>query len=372
MKCAGDPRCVAKAGAAWRGLLLAALCLLTSTAGFAAVPAPAGGVTIGARDSHVAVMGRTRVNADGGRSAGYPGVSYFLRVDGRTLEMRADSDTGQGLVDVIVDGVRQHTLRLAQRPQTYVLFRFAAPGVHEVRVVTRTETWQAVSTIHDFMVRGGEFLAAPALPKRKLLLLGDSVTCGEMIDRVPGEKPQPSWNDPLASYGMLAAAALHAQVQLVCYGGRGLIRSWTGSTTDQNLPDFYALSVAEPEHPASWDKHRFTPDLVISAIGTNDFTVGVPDRATYVAAYAALVRRILADYPHAQIGLTEGAILSGANKRALAGYIADTVAVVRDPRVHQLLSTHYPGDAQDAHPTKAQHREMAADLVPQVRALMHW
>lgn len=344
--------------------------MLAPVAGFASTPAP--GVTIAARDSHVAVMGRTRADADGGRSAGYPGVSYFLHVKGRALDMRASSDSGQGLVDVIVDGGRAQTIRLARQPETYALFRFASPGDHKVRIVERTETWQAISTIRSFTVQGGGFLPAPVLPARKILLLGDSVTCGEMIDRVPGEKKQPGWNDPLASYGMLAAAVLHAQVQLVCYGGRGLIRSWTGKTSEQNLPDFYALTLADPDHPAPWDKRLYTPDLVVSAIGTNDFTVGIPDRATYVAAYAALVRRILADYPHAQVGLTEGAILSGANKRAMVGYIADTIAAVHDPRVHALSSTYYPGDAQDSHPTREQQREMAKDFVPQLRALAGW
>jgi hypothetical protein len=35
-----------------------------------------------------------------------------------------------------------------------------------------------------------------------------------------------------ASYGMLMAKQLNAQVQLVCYGGRGLVRTWDGKTND--------------------------------------------------------------------------------------------------------------------------------------------
>jgi hypothetical protein len=41
---------------------------------------------------------------------------------------------------------------------------------------------------------------------------------------------------------------------------------------------------------------------------------------------------------------------------------------VNDPRVRTVV--YYPGDAVDAHPTKAQHAAMAADLVPQLQHML--
>jgi len=70
--------------------------------------------------------------------------------------------------------------------------------------------------------------------------------------------------------------------------------------------------------------------------------------------------------------LTEGAILDGDKKAALSAYIADTIARTGNPRVHHIPSRHYPGDTQDAHPTRDQHRQMANDLVPPLRQLMRW
>ncbi len=317
-------------------------------------------------------MGRTRANSDGSRSAGYPGVSYFLTATGTSMSMIASSNNGNGWVDVIVDDGEPRLLQLAQQPTTYQLFNFAQAGEHKVRITHRTETWQAISTLHSFTLNGGSFLPAPELPARKILLLGDSVTCGEMIDRVPGEERNARWSNARDSYGMLTAAALNAQVQLVCYGGRGLVRSWNGKTNELNLPDFYPLALADQAQPSLWDKTQFTPDLVISAIGTNDFTLGIPARQAYVNAYVKLVKQILADYPQAQIALMEGSILDEEKKRALIRYIGETIKRLDDPRVHQFISNHYPGDDQDAHPTKGQHREMSEDLIPQVRALMEW
>jgi lysophospholipase L1-like esterase len=285
--------------------------------------------------------------------------------------MLASSTSGNAWVDVIVDDGEPKQIQLSQQPQSYELFRFATAGKHSVRIINRTETWQAVSTISKFEL-AGDLLAGPSLPKRKMLVLGDSVTCAEMIDRVAGDKPNSRWSNARESYGMLTAKALHAQVNLVCMGGRGLIRSWNGKTDENNLPDFYQFTIANDKDPVKWDHTQYDPDVIVSAIGTNDFSPGIPDRETYVNTYVKLVLTLLANHKHAQIVLTEGAILNGDKKAALIDYIAETVKRVDDKRVHIATSTNYPGDKTDAHPTKEQHAAMAKDLTPQLKAIMKW
>lgn len=328
--------------------------------------------SITANDSRISLMGRAQQQDDGSLRFAYPGVSLFLNIEGAALAMTAHSNTGNGWVDVIVDDSAPKRIQLAQQSKNYELFRFAQPGKHKVRITHRTETWQGITTIRGFIADKGQLLAASPLPKRKLLFLGDSVTCAEMIDRIPGEQANPSWSNARESFGMLTAAALNAQVQLVCYGGRGLVRSWNGKTDELNLPDFYPLTIADQAAPVSWDKSSYQPDLIISAIGTNDFSQGIPAREAYVSTYVTLVNQLLTDYPQAHIALTEGAILNGEKKAALIDYIRETISRVDGARVHQVTSPHFPGDAQDAHPTKAQHAAMAEDLTPQLKALMDW
>ena len=81
---------------------------------------------------------------------------------------------------------------------------------------------------------------------------------------------------------------------------------------------------------------------------------------------------MLNNHKHAQIVLTEGAILDGDKKAALIDYLAEAVKRVDDKRVHIAKSNHYPGDKTDAHPTKEQHAAMAKDLTPQLKAIMKW
>jgi len=330
--------------------------------------------TVRADDTRVSRMGRTVIEPDGAVRFGYAGVTLGLTVDGSRLSMDATGGANS-LVDVVVDGGAPVTLHLAPQPHSYELFKDARPGPHRVDIVHRTETWLGVPSIARFTT-DGHVLQAPALPERKLLVLGDSVSCGAGMERPAGpdagDKNKPSWWNARLSYGMLLGRALHAQVQLVCYGGRGLVRSWNGHTDEYQLPAFYELAIPDATHPVRWKQADYQPDLILVAIGTNDFTAGVPDEASYLAAYETFVRTLLRDHPRAQVALTEGAILNGEKKERLSAYILDTVQRVGSARVHAIPSGHHPGDAADAHPTTAQHAEMADELAPRLRRLMGW
>jgi lysophospholipase L1-like esterase len=323
-----------------------------------------------ASDARVVRMGRTAADSDGAVRFGYPGVTLEVSFTGTRLA--ADIAAGEGsLLDVIVDGGAPTTLRPGTGVHNIALVKDAAPGPHRVSIVHRTETWLGVVSVAGFST-DGRFAAPPVLPARKMLVLGDSVSCGANMERDGAAKANPNWWNARVSYGMLAAQALQAQVQLVCYGGRGLVRSWNGRTDEANLPDFYNMAIADPAHPVPWTQAAYDPDLILVAIGTNDFTVGVPDHSSYVAAYVAFVATLLRDHPHAQVALTEGAILNGDKKTALSGWLREIEQQLGSPRVHAIPSVYHPGDAVDAHPTTAQHAQMAQELAPPLRRLMNW
>lgn len=328
------------------------------------------GAPITASDAHVARMGRAQIDGDGGVRFSYPGVTFYLNFEGTRLSVIAEASGKDSYLDVLIDGAPRK-LRLASGRHSVALAEGLPAGPHTAEIVNRSETWQGTAVLLSFDTDGA-WRSTPALPARKLMVLGDSVTCGAAIDRVADEKPTAAWGDPRASYGMLLARRLNAQVQLVCYGGRGLIRTWEGKTNELNLADYYGMAL--PTQPASvpWDQRDYQADAIIVAIGTNDMTTGIPEREQYVQAYVSLVRTLLRDHPQARIMLTEGSILHGEKQAALHSYIADTVRLVADPRVRAIASSHYPGDATDAHPTREQHVKMTDDLLPQVREIMRW
>lgn len=327
--------------------------------------------SITATDSKILTMGRIAKNADGSAQFAFPGVSFFINFEGKKLSVDAISSGGQNYIEAIVDGGEPKIIKLSAQEEHIDLVQSAASKKHSVEIIHRSETWHGTVTFKKF-TSDGKFSAAPALPKRKILILGDSVTCSEAIDRIDGGKKDTSWWNPRLSYGMLTAKTLNAQVNLVCMGGRGLIRSWNGKTDEHNLPDFYQFTIATDKDPIKWDHTQYDPDLIISAIGTNDFSSGIPEREVYINTYVKLLQMLLSNHKHAQIALMEGSILNGDNKAALVDYLHEATKRVADKRVHIVKSNHYPGDKTDGHPTKEQHAAMAKDLIPQVKAIMKW
>lgn len=331
----------------------------------------------------VAVMGRIDRTEAGQIRMGYPGVTLRLRFEGSGLTMRASSTSPNSHIAVLLDGAEPRVVRLAKGDGDVVLAQGQGAGSHTVDVVHRTETWQGVVTVRGFrLAAGGRLLSPDPWPSRRMLFIGDSVTCGEQVDRRPDcqKDPPASWN-PSRSYAMLLGRALDAQVHLVCYGGRGVIRDWRGRSDVLNAPQFFDLAVPEDSGAPAWDHSTYRPDVVFVSLGTNDFNLGtgeLPAREEFVSAYVRLAKAIRSHYPAAQVFLTEGAIVSDdvdpkrPQKTVLRGYLVEVARRLSDPRVRVVDSRHYPGDACNAHPTGEQHAAMARDFEPVIRAALGW
>ncbi len=253
-------------------------------------------------------------------------------------------------------------------------------GPHTAEVYKRTETWQGIVTLSSIEVGAdGALLSSPALPARKLMFIGDSVTCGAGVDNNPTctETPQHPIGDAYHSYGMDLGRRLDAQTHLVCYGGRGLDRDYRGLGIADNVlnaPQFLDMSIAgdETANRSPWDYRRWTPDGIVVSLGTNDFNLQKTkplDEETWVGDYAPFLKSVRAEYPNAEILVTEGAIVTNP---LLRRYIQEAVARMKDPRIEWAQAEHYPGNGCNSHPTAAQHLRMADDLEPMLRSALGW
>lgn len=339
--------------------------------------------TVHASDARVAVEGRVVRTGDGGLRFGYPGVSLHLRVNAANLNLLAKSTGSDSYLEYQVEGRPPQSVKLSRRLQAIPIITGHQAEEYRVTITHRSESWHGEVTIEGFEVGDGALLAAPNLPRRRILLIGDSVTCGEAVDRprhsVQCEKENSWWN-PRASYGMLLAERLNAQAHLLCYGGRGLTRSWNGRTDELQAPDFFELAIPEPNRRYSWNHQQFQPDLILVSLGTNDFNPDLgpyPDKEDFVSAYVEFAHKLLRVHSRAQIVITEGPMVNDHHgdqrqKTTLIEYLSQVVERVNHPRLNYLPSQHYPGDECDAHPTQDQHRAMAADWLPHLKSLLNW
>ena len=346
----------------------------------------AGGRLVRPNDPRLAVMGR--VDRPGGALRfGFPGVTLRLRFEGPSLAMRVSASSGVSRLAVLVDGAEPRVVRLGKGDSEVVLAAGLTAGAHDLDIVHRTETWQGIVTVRGLVLApGGRLLPPTPWPTRRLLFIGDSVTCGERVDRGPdcdgnAKIDTAATSNAYLSYGMLLGRALDAQVQLVCYGGRGLTRDWRGKKNLLNAPQLFEVAVPTDTGASRWDHTVYLPDLVVVSVGTNDFNLALgalPDREPFVAAYVDFVRAVRARAPHAPILLTEGAIVNDETdparpqKTVLRAYLAETVRRLGDPHVQAVPAVRYPGDACNEHPTAAQHAAMARDLEPVIRTATGW
>jgi len=310
----------------------------------------------------------------------YPGTEIRLRLHGASMHLGISSDSDKSALTIVVDHGAPRLQLLQKGANDLPLAAIPAEGDHTIEIIKRTETWQGILTFESISLPdGATLLPPPTHSARRLMFVGDSVTCGAGVNNNATCKPDPEnpANDVYNSYGLLLGRRLDAETHLVCYGGRGLVRDYRGLGIADNVlnaPQFLTLSVPSdnPEGRVVWDASLFQPDAIFFSLGTNDFNLQRTkplDEPRWIEAYISLLHSARALYPRAKFLVTEGAIVTDPLLRAM---LQKVVAQSTDPLVSYVPSQHYPGNGCDGHPTAAQHLQMTDDLEPVFRTQLGW
>lgn len=331
-------------------------------------------------DAHLQYIGRVDDRDPLKPCLSYPGTELRLRFHGAQLRLHVACNTETSALTIVVDhgAPRLELLHVGENSIAIAASDVAAD--HLVQVIKRTETWQGIVTVEGVdLAAEATLLAPPTRSVRRLMFIGDSVTCGTGINNAPDCKnpPQSPASDVYDSYGLLLGRRLDAETQLVCYGGRGLVRDYRGLSMKDNVlnaPQFLGLAVPadKPEERAPWESARWQPDGIVISLGTNDFNLQKTaplDETAWVAAYVEFLKSVRALYPTAQIFTTEGAIVTDPTLRK---WIQQATKEANDARIAYVPSEHYPGNGCDGHPTRAQHERMAEDFEPYLRGYLRW
>jgi len=330
-----------------------------------------------ADDPLISYEGRTARTSDGHVQWGFPGITMRLEAQAPELRIRLTASTDTVYFNLAVDGSVPKLVRAPKGEGTLTLYSGLVGLAHRVELVRRTESWQGTCEILEIEAVDGALRPPPPLPQRRLMFIGDSVTCGQGTEPERATEVQnPLRANAAVSYGKLLARAFGAQCALVSYGGRGVIRDWQGNRTTATGPQFYELALPDEPH-ALWNHASYVPDAIGVALGTNDFSRGIPDQNEFVNAYVEFVRKLQRDAPGAHVFLIDSPILSDAPNEApkrsvLGAYIDEVVTKVGSPNVTHARTRHYLGAKDDAHPTAEDHRGIAAELKPQLRAALAW
>lgn len=342
--------------------------------------------TASASDERVRIMGRHIVEDDGAVAFGASGVTFAVRFRGSRLDAHIEDEfrdgTGYNWFTVVVDDGEPVRFRTRPGESVYTLAEGLPPGEHMLVLSKATEGQNGHNRLVSFS--GAELLAAPPLPPRAIEFIGDSITSGFGVDPEPVACDEGTWFDPThawLAYGPLIARRLNAQWMLSSVSGMGMYRNW--NSLSPVMPDVYdGVFMEYTEAVTPWDFDRYRPDLVVVALGTNDFSAGdgeTPradlDGPAFVQEYARFLGRVHAKYPDARLLLLNSPVFEGEQKERLADYLQQVVArraAEGDVGIETFSFSGRYVSGCSGHPGLDEQAQMADELEPTVRALMGW
>jgi hypothetical protein len=243
-------------------------------------------------------------------------IGNYLRVEVSNKHLYWDNYFG-----TIIDGV-QSRYRLPENGRmSFELVKELEAGEHEVTLFKRMDSCHLLQ-FHGFYVnQGAQLLNPEPLPKRKLEVYGDSVSAGEVAEAIyyegqPDPDHQGQYHNSYFSYAWMTARKANAQLHNFAQGGIALLdqTGWYGVPEYVGMENVYHKIEYNPNlgETKDWDFSRYTPDIVVVAIGQNDshphdFMAEAyhGEAAVYWRErYGKFIRQLLSHYPEARIVLT--------------------------------------------------------------------
>jgi lysophospholipase L1-like esterase len=342
---------------------------------------------IAADDSRIRYVGRFHA-VEHARVSGWPGTQIEARFTGPSIaavltEMpTADEIRDHDRIRVTIDGGAPRELALAEGRHVYPLARGLDAGEHHVQLWKQTEGVVGAVAFEGFLLaRGQMLLAAPAEPKRRIEMVGDSITAGYGNE---GTSAACHWDAALENnyltYGAFAARELGAAYSAIAWSGKGILRNYDPNEPE-TLPEIYER-VLPADASAGSAPASPRPDAVVVNLGTNDIAASIPDGPSFERGYLALLSRVRARYPEAVLVIALGPMLADdapqPRARSLMREWLKNVQAAwrakRDERIAfiELWIDPAEGLGCDSHPSIRTHARMGVELAALLRTRLQW
>lgn len=347
----------------------------------------------------VQLIGRFDKRDPAGPKCGWPGCRIVARFSGTSVSasfVEQPWDHGPSEWDVSIDGAIKPAplVMTAGGPHVVQLASGLATGTHVVELYKRTEAQVGVTQFLGFDFHGGTLLSPPPRRTRRIEIVGDSdVTGFGYVGAVTGVcTPAPVWaarfENFRGAWGARLGEKLQAELHGTAFSGKGFyFNIWRPDT--ETIGVLYPR--AEPTDPSSiWDMTSWIPDVVVVAIGGNDYNMGQPEDfgAAPLAGFTQKAREMTTmlrtAYPQAHLFLMAYAVLTDAwpPGRLRRTNVETALQTVRDERVasgdarvyYNAPPIYDPAELTgcDGHGGPAYHERIAAFLEADIRARTGW
>jgi hypothetical protein len=336
-----------------------------------ALPAVEAGaaVDIPADDPAIRYTGRFDATDPKQPSCDWPGCSIQARFSGASITVKLSG--GDNDFNVFIDGLWKSKLTLDKAKTSYVAATGLSAGAHTLLLTKRTEGFQGVTAFSGLQLEDGQALSAlPPRPGKRIQFIGDSFTVGygdeattlTCADRRP-------FDNNYVAYGPVTARAVDAEFSVQAVSGLGMVHNYGDPVpmSAQPMPSFFEQTLFGRTQP-KWDMSKWIPDVIIVALGTNDFSTAVkPSEQQYTSAYQAFLAKLRGWHPNAQILCMTYSVDNF--QKAYVDSVVGRAVKAGDTRIHRV---HMPALATsdlgcDYHPNVSGQQKYADALIPVVR-----
>ncbi|MCD8094744.1 MAG: electron transporter RnfD [Ruminococcus sp.] len=332
-------------------------------------------------------MGRTELYGGFPRFV-YAATSVTVRFKGTAVsaKIRNHKFFNEMHIGVVIDG-RHYKVSFEHSEEEITILladKLEADAAHEL-IFYKSQDASHYFEFLGFEIENGELLAPNEPPKLKIECYGDSVSAGEVVDAVEfTAKADPDghggvYDDAWYSFPWITARNLGAQLYNIAQGGISIF----DNTGYYHAPDYIGMEMAYnkvcyfPEAlggMSEWDFSRYTPDIVIFAVGQNDphneygddFDIDNPDyRLKWKNGYKKIINDLRSKYPKAYFVL----ILTVLEHENGWDKAVEEISAELDEKVSYLKFTR-AGKATPGHPRIYEQYEMAEELTAYLSKLI--
>ncbi len=198
-------------------------------------------------------------------------------------------------------------------------------------------------------------------------MIGDSITVGSGVEGPTRECTQDDYTNNYLAYGSIAARALDVDVVTTAYSGIGVYRGYRADGAPEPPTMSARFGHTLTEQQTAWDFSKYTPDVVVINLGTNDASRG-DTGAAYADAYVEFATEVHETYPDAKLLL----IRFSANWQLTPVVDALTADGAEIEVMDYFTSTDNPLDTACYHPDEAAHERLGAALSQHLQQFMGW
>lgn len=329
---------------------------------------------VGADNGNIRYMGRVNFSNRFAPMMAYPGTTITACFTGTSIAVQMKPGSGYFMVGV--DNKNYRKIHFGERDSVIRIADGLPDGRHIIELMLATEEYQEQAEFYGFLIDEGAKLVDMGKGDRPLIeFIGDSMTCGYGTEAADGSvKYDPSNSNFFYTYAAITARELDWRYTVVARSGIGACRNYDGNNDAGTMPQWYDYTLIYDDSQ-KWVTAGNEPDVLCIALGTNDFSTTGCDPELYRTSYEKFVRHLRGLYPRAKIVILSGCMLAGESLRqqnAALDAIYDTLRGEGDKEIYRFDFTPQDGSlgyGADLHPSKAQHRKMANELLPFLRRI---